>query len=47
MRASELRGKLAGDCYYNLGIIFYLIKKHKVSLKMFENAARLKEVQYG
>lgn len=47
MRAAELRGNMAGDCYYNLGIIYQLLSKHKISLKMFENAAKLRENQFG
>lgn len=47
MRASELRGNMAGDCYYNLGIIFKLLSKSSVSLMMFENAAKLRENQFG
>lgn len=43
MRASELRGNMAGDCYYNLGILFKILKKSKVSIAMFEDAARLRE----
>lgn len=42
MRAAELRGNMAGDCYYNLGILFQLLRKSKVALMMFENAAKLR-----
>lgn len=35
MRASELRGNMAGDCYYNLGIIYHLLRKPEVALMMF------------
>jgi hypothetical protein len=38
---------MAGDCYYNLGIIYQLLGKHKISLLMFENAAKLRETQFG
>lgn len=37
-----MRGSMAGDCYYNLGILFHLLKKSKISLMMFENAAKLR-----
>lgn len=47
MRAAELRGNMAGDCYYNLGIIYQLLYKYKISLMMFENAAKLRENQFG
>ena len=47
LKASELRADNSGDCYYNLGIIFYILKKYKISLKMFENAVNLREKQYG
>lgn len=42
-----MRGNNAGDCYYNLGIILHLQKQYKSSLRMFDNAARLKELQFG
>jgi|JI10StandDraft_1071094.scaffolds.fasta_scaffold2921662_1 hypothetical protein len=42
MRAAELRGNMAGDCYYNLGILFQLLRKSQVALMMFENAAKLR-----
>jgi hypothetical protein len=38
---------MAGDCYYNLGIIFKLLNKSGVALMMFENAAKLRENQFG
>lgn len=42
-----MRGNMAGDCYYNLGILFHLLKKPKIALMMFENAAKLRENQFS
>lgn len=44
MRAAELRGIDAGDCYFNMGIIFYILMKPKMALNMFENAANLRKM---
>lgn len=38
---------MAGDCYYNLGILFHLLKNSSVALMMFENAAKLRENQFS
>jgi hypothetical protein len=47
MRAAELRVNMAGDCYYNLGIIYQLLNEQKIALMMFENSAKMKANQFG
>jgi tetratricopeptide (TPR) repeat protein len=47
MRTAELRGNMASDCYYNLGIIYQLLNQSKISLMMFKSAASMKVHQFG
>lgn len=47
IRASEMRADFSGDCYYNLGIIFHILKKQKISIQMFENALKMRELEFG
>jgi tetratricopeptide (TPR) repeat protein len=35
LRAANIRGSKGGDCYFNLGILYYLQRKSDVAIKMF------------
>lgn len=41
VRAADLRGPKAADCYYNLAIIYELRGKLDVAIKMYELAIKL------
>lgn len=38
---------MAGDCYFNIGILYSLKKKFPKALEMFEEAAKKRMEQYG
>lgn len=47
MRAASFRGQLAGDCYYNVGILCSLQNEKLRAFDMFELAFHLRMEQYG
>lgn len=42
-----MRNIMAGDCYYNLGILYQLLGRSRIALMMFDNSAKLREIQYS
>lgn len=42
-KAADMRGNKAGDCYYNLGVLFKLINQPDTAIKLLETAARFRE----
>lgn len=47
MKSAACRGQLAGDCYFNIGVLYALQKKWTKALSMFESALKLRMEQYG
>lgn len=48
LKSANIRGKNhAGDCYFNMGILFRLQKKLPKAIEMFEKALASRLEQYG
>lgn len=47
LKSAACRGELAGDCYFNIGVLYEIQKKHTKALEMFEIAIKLRMEQYG
>lgn len=47
MKSAACRGDLAGDCYFNIGVLSCLQKKFSKALEMFLVSYHLRNQQYG